>query len=388
MGACKSKGNQPKKVQTGTPAKNQKQPKPGTENKDLKPKRKPQQKKSAKVEQSNKDVVNSKASERKKLIDKSKSKVRQDVHSKVKPNSTKFKPSQNDKKPVHQIVTAEEGGIDEEFDFGNIKELGRSIRSKFKEVDKNGDKMISKEEFLDNWENNPIDDLDGAKVFEEMDVNSSGLVSLSEFTNWHHTLVAWAAIVNNFTKKLNRNEQKVSKKEFLEVCKSNSLCTVSDAKALFKKLNVNGTEMLNLAEICDRAEVKYILHTLQESSAAKLRGKKKGGKGKKNKGWDSPAKIRKFYLIYRNGVAKLNVDTNATIMQAFNQIDWQTDRKLSVEEYITYFEKQGVGKPQSEALFNTFNTNEDGFVTFKEFKEYLSTPQWETKSRKTRKNCR
>jgi len=295
--------------------------------------------------------------------------------------------SHNEKKAKDlTTVTKKAVVVDRKFKLGSINQLKISVMAKFREFDNNNDKLLSRDDFLETWEKHPIDNLDGLKVFQEMDVNSSGSVSLSEFCQWHHTLIAWSNTINYFIKKMKGNDQMISKKDFFGACRFNSLCTETEADQLFKKLDVNGDEMLSLEELSDCAEQKYILRLLRESSNSgverKVRNRKTVSQAT-NKVRKPLAKIRKFHLVCRNGVAKLNVTTNATIMSAFNQIDWQlTDRKLSLEEFTTYFKEQGVSKAQSEAMFNNFDKNSDGYITFKEFKNYLNTPQWETKSRR------
>jgi len=94
------------------------------------------------------------------------------------------------------------------------------------------------------------------------------------------------------------------------------------------------------------------------------------GKGKpKGRGKRPPGENTKFHLIIENGSVKLN---EATVMQAFRQMDWQKgDRKLSSDEFVVYFGAQGVSKEESKRLFRDFDENRNGYITFKEFLNYL-----------------
>jgi len=393
MGTCSSKSNKRKKVektttrQTRSSASQRQDPAAKTQPKTkmVDTKLKPEAKVCTNGAGNHKNMAHSKASEKQKLLEKSMSdKGEARVNCETSTKTAKYAdlvkgdvPEKDKNDEATQIVTTEAVAVDEEFNFVGVnqKERMRALKSKFREFDKNGDGLITKKEFIANWKASPIDGLNGEELFKEIDTNSSGSVSLSEFSAWF-LKKAWGAIFNAFKKMDKRNDLKIQMQDFLKACNSNFLCPVSEAKKLFKKLDVNGDGWLSFEEFRDGTENHYILRTLQDF------GKTKGAKGKvskkKRKGNRAHAKINKFHLIYVNGCAKLN---DSSIMEAFNQIDWkQTNRKLSTKEFVSYFGMQGVSKADSEAIFQTFDVNGNSFITFKEFKNYLTKPQWQTVS--------
>jgi len=253
----------------------------------------------------------------------------------------------------------------------------RILKTWFKKLDTNGDLRLSRDEFINGWRSQTISNLDGAEVFEQVDRNSSKFVSLKEFASWYLKR-SWYTLVTDITKMANDSSPRISKKNFLEACKSNAFCREVEAIDLFRKLDVDGDGDLEIAELSDIREQDYIIRTLLESTATK-------GKGKPmRKEKRAPKNIRRFRLIYRNGIAKLN-ENEKSIREAFNQIVLRIpDRKLSRVAFVEYFTEQRVSKEDSERLFNDFAKNRNGFITYKEFRDYLTTPQWETMSKKRR----
>merc|ERR1719320_730650 len=82
-----------------------------------------------------------------------------------------------------------------------------------------------------------------------------------------------------------------------------------------------------------------------------------------------PSNIKQFHLLYKNDRVILK---NDSVMEAFNQIDWkQTDRRLTIDEFITYFGNQGVTESVCRTLFKKIDTNGDGFITYEEFRVYF-----------------
>jgi len=245
-------------------------------------------------------------------------------------------------------------------------------------MDKDGNKEISRDEFLEGWKKHPVGKLDGGKVFGEMDINSSGIVSLSEFCSWYLKR-SWNTLLADFTK-IYKGGSVISKTYFIDACTSLALCSDLEADELFKKLDVNGDGELQYEEFSSETEQHYIINSLLLESEVAIKAGNKRYKGNNGKPQQKYKRKQKFDLVYRNGCAKLN---EASKMQAFNQMDCRMkDRKLSPKEFITYFEKQGVSKVDSKRLFNDFDTNGNGFITFKEFISYLTKPQWETKPKK------
>jgi len=288
--------------------------------------------------------------------------------------------SRRDQKHQTRIITPEPIAVDEAFNVGRGDELRRmrNLKAKFKKMDKDGNKEISRDEFLEGWKKHPVGKLDGGKVFGEMDINSSGIVSLSEFCSWYLKR-SWNTLLADFTK-IYKGGSVISKTYFIDACTSLALCSLEEADELFKKLDVNGDGELQYEEFSSETEQHYIINSLLLESEVAIKAGNKRYKGNNGKPQQKYKRKLKFDLVYRNGCAKLN---EASRMQAFNQMDWQMkDRKLSPKEFITYFEKQGVSKVDSKRLFNDFDTNGNGFITFKEFISYLTKPQWETKPKK------
>jgi len=148
----------------------------------------------------------------------------------------------------------------------------RILRSKFNLIDENGDKLISREEFLTAWKTNPINDLDGWKVFKEMDTNNSGFVSFSEFSIWWLER-AMSAMNADFQKMCVGTHRYITLRDFQVACETNFLCPLSEATEFFKKLDVNRDGKLSFKEFRDGTEQHYIMRTLQESSNIRALGK-------------------------------------------------------------------------------------------------------------------
>jgi len=272
-----------------------------------------------------------------------------------------------------QIVTTEAVAVGSDADEAEMKGLGQLdrmevLRSKFKQSELSGDKILSREEFLAFWKTHPIVAIGGKDAFEQIDVDNDGAITLNEFETWYlHQ--QWNMVVANFKKKMeDQNKRKITKKEFLEVCMSNFLCPASRAKKLFKKLDVNGDGKLSFQELSDEKEQNYIVRTLQESFRKR-----------------PPEEITKFHLVHKNGVVELN---DSTVVEAFNQIDWKMrDRKVTLEEFVAYFSHQGVSKVTCKRLFLDIAKKRYGFFGFEEFKKYLANPPpaaKEVRSRRTR----
>jgi len=253
------------------------------------------------------------------------------------------------------------------FELQTITELERLeiMNAKFKHIDTNADGLISREEFLAAWEKyNTTMDLDGEDVFEDLDINETGFITQSDFNKWylHET---WNAIATDFRKMDKNGDLKISKEEFLEGC--NNLCPAIHAENLFKKLDVNGDGMLSFKEFSDGTEQEYIVRVLN----GYLNVEKAGGKrrGPNERTISTTNNIKKFHLVYKNGVVQLN---NSTIMEAFNQIDCKmTDRLLTLEEFKHYFGQQGVSEIDCKKLFDDFKKSNDGYINFDDFKDYL-----------------
>jgi len=385
MGSCNSKANEPEKAKNTDPCPDKKSQNQETQTQsqvdtcETRGKKNPLSKdtnnhKSKDVKRNNADMGSSKASERQALVEKSKGKVKSKMKS---GKGSKVSKDLDDNKVAYtpRKKHTEANGTDRLYQLDRY----RILKGKFRKMDENGDKLLSREEFIKGWEKQPVDNLYAGEVFEQMDKNSSGFVSLSEFSHWYLKR-SWGTLIAYFNKMASGSGFRISKDDFVEACKSHALCRDFEASDLFRKLDVNGDGELSIEEFGDEVEEEYIIRLLLESGAAgKAKGKKKKGRGLPKRKGKRPGKIEKFHLICRNGIAELN---EATTMEAFNQIDWQMkNRKLSPKEFVEYFKEQGVSKEKSKRLFKDFDKNENGYITFKEFKNYLTAHQREIKSK-------
>jgi len=261
MGSCKSKANQPEKVKNTSAPHDKRRQKQGTQTQSQ--------------IKAIPDVTLSEVSERQKLLEKVNDKVikespkSQNEVKKAVPEQEKLKaekPATIAESSLEDNKMKESVSVNEKFRLSTITPLEQMtiLKDMFGEFDTNGDKRISREEFLERWKTNSIDDLEGGKVFQDIDCNSSGFISLSEFTSWYLSK-AMKALVGDFKKMGKRKSAKISKKDFVEACKSNVLFPVSEAEELFMKFDKNGDGKLTFKEFRDAAEQHYIAKTLQES---------------------------------------------------------------------------------------------------------------------------
>lgn len=269
-------------------------------------------------------------------------------------------------------IVAANGADVSEHKLEEISQLERIrvLKSKFRKIDTNDDKVISREEFFEAWRTHATCNLKAEEVFKEMDCGKTGVITLSEMETWYIQRT-WNTIISDFKKMDKNNELMISKKVFLEVCMCNYLCPASQAKKLFKKLDVNGDGKLSFQEFSDGTEQYYVARILEETlnydNVVHPRNTKNHPPALVSK---APMNITKFHMVFKEGSALL---VHSSIMEAFNQIDWkQTDRRLTPKEFVVYFGQQGVSPSDSRALFIEFDVNSDGIVTYKEFKDYFT----------------
>jgi len=256
MGSCYSTANQPEKVKNTSYPQNKRRQKQGTQTQSQ--------------IQARPNVTRSEVGERQKLLEKANDKVmkKSSKTEKAGPDQEKVKaekPGTMAKSSLEDNKMKESVSVDEKFRLSTITPLKQReiLRDMFEKFDTDGDKRISRDEFFERWKTNPIDDLDAGKVFQDIDCNSSGFISLSEFTSWYLSR-AMRTLVADFKKMGKRKSARISKKDFVEACKSNVLFPVSEAEELFTKFDKNGDGKLTFKEFRDTAEQHYIAKTLQQ----------------------------------------------------------------------------------------------------------------------------
>jgi len=248
----------------------------------------------------------------------------------------------------------------------------RAICRKFDKIDTNSDGRLSEKEFVSALELTNTADLD-PKDFSDI-ANGKEFITREDFTQFYISKT-WDAIISDFMEMDVKGEQKVSKEVFIDSCKSKqNLCSEYQAELLFKKLDVNGDEELSFEEFRGGMEQEYIVRTLERfidfGDVQEIRDKNKGTHHLLFPQCCPPEKVTKFHVVYEDGVAKLK---NATIMEAFNQINWDmnNERVITIMELTKYFSQQGVSKSDCENLFHNFDENGDDVINYKEFKNYF-----------------
>jgi len=241
-------------------------------------------------------------------------------------------------------------------------ERTRVLNLKFDKIDTNGDNKISEEEFLVAWKTCGNVNLNGKNAFTNIDRNGTGFITRKDFNNFY-LLQTYDEIISDFMKMVN-DELQISKSNFQKAWMSKYPCSTSDAEKLFQKLDVNNDGVLSFKEFKDGTEQDYVVRTLQKymnfGGVDEIMSRRE----------EKLEDITKFHMIFENGIAKLN---NSSPMEAFNQIDWELkDRLLTLVEVKKYFGLQGVDETDCETLYNDFDKNGDGVVTYTEFKNYLN----------------
>merc|ERR1712176_540317 len=94
------------------------------------------------------------------------------------------------------------------------KERSEAIKAKFRAFDTDGDKLLSKKEFLLLWPEYGINNRDGSEVFEQIDKTNSGTISLAEFDQFYVEENV-AMILEEFRAIDNDGDKFITQKEFL-----------------------------------------------------------------------------------------------------------------------------------------------------------------------------
>jgi len=247
----------------------------------------------------------------------------------------------------------------------------RVINRKFDKIDKNSDGRLSREEFVSCLKETNTSDLD-PKEFSKI-AHGKKFITRQDLTEFY-ICKTWDAIISDFMMMDAKGDLKISKEVFVDSCRSNqNLCSEYQAEMLFEKLDVNGDDELSFKEFKGGMEQEYIVRTLERfldfGDIKEVRNHEKGAHPLLFPQCCPPERITKFHIVYEDGLAKLK---NATVIEAFNQIDWEMkDRVITNRELTKYFSQQGVSKSDCEKLFNNFDEYGNGVVNYEAFKKYF-----------------
>jgi Ca2+-binding EF-hand superfamily protein len=231
--------------------------------------------------------------------------------------------------------------------LGYLEKFSR-LFEKFSIIDVNGDRRLSKQEFVAAASRiEELKDIDPSAIFDQLDTNKGGIVLFDEFCAWFAD--------GAMGPRTNKSKQPVKIKR---VAPTRILLPIQTSVSdVFKRVDFNGNGMLSLAEL-DKAVIE--LWPSFNNKPAIMRAYKAADRN--GTGFISRKEFNQFlrYLVaYTN------------LFNAFQSFDTSGDRRLTEAEFIVgcdaIDELRRLTYAERKREFASMDTNRGGVILFDEF---------------------
>jgi Ca2+-binding EF-hand superfamily protein len=289
-------------------------------------------------------------------------------------------PDLNNKPAIMRAFKATDGSgngfIDrEEFPFClSYIVYYNNLWSLFKAIDEDGDRRITKQEFLK--VSNKLDlPRDADQVFSEIDVNGGGMILFDEFCHWlaqnKADLGADDKNVNDLKKRLqdlearkrsvdkrSKDADKDSEPELVpEGLQNVKMPPEPEVMQLFDRLDENASGKLSLAELDKGIVMSYPELNNKPAIMAAYKAADRNGDGFVLK---SEFGFFMRYAVYYNN-----------LWHMFESLDSDGDRRISKEEFVKAADKLDLGS-DAEEIFAEMDVNDGGMVLFGEMIKWFA----------------
>jgi len=246
----------------------------------------------------------------------------------------------------------------------------------FSAVDDDGDRRISKEEFVQSADK--LDGLNGdaETVFSEIDANGGGIILFDELCHWMavnkstwgvddaEVAVTTAKIddVEESTKPDARSARQQEPKPVVapEAVKSITIPAKKEALALFDSMDGNGSGKLSLAELDKGVLTLFSDKDFNHKPAIMAAYKAADRSGN---GFVERREFGYFlrYIVYYNNLWAL-----------FSAVDDDGDRRISKEEFVQSADKLDGLNGDAETVFSEIDANGGGIILFDELCHWMA----------------
>jgi len=132
----------------------------------------------------------------------------------------------------------------------------------FQALDNDKNRIVTRDEFLADMQNDGMDATAAATLFKELDETRTGHVTLAKFD--HYVAVHTLSIVRDTFHKLDvSHDRQVTKKEFLHYFLGNGL-SQKQGNTLWSHMDINGNGKINFVEYRDWAKENLTVASLDE----------------------------------------------------------------------------------------------------------------------------